>query len=143
MPYEHDGADADTLIAWIVRQPWSDGRVGLFGASYDGFTTWAALKHKPAAVKAIMTAVTAAPGVDVPTEGGITQNFSYYWPFYVTDNKTLDGEAFEDRARWNKVSRDWYKSGRPYADLEKFGRVPNPSGTAGSPIPTTTRIGSR
>jgi len=126
VPYEHDGADADTLIDWIARQPWSDGRVGLFGASYDGFTAWAALKHKPAAVKAIMTAVAAAPGIDVPTEGGVTLSFSYYWPFYVTGNKTLDGWAFDDHARWNKLDRDWYKSGRPYVDLEKFDRGPNP-----------------
>jgi predicted acyl esterase len=27
VPYEHDGADAASLIDWITAQPWSDGRV--------------------------------------------------------------------------------------------------------------------
>jgi uncharacterized protein len=38
VPYEHDGSDAATLIDWISRQPWSDGRVGMYGGSYEGFT---------------------------------------------------------------------------------------------------------
>src|SRR5207237_8652743 len=33
---------------------------------------------------------------------------------------------FEDHERWNKVYRDWYRSGRAYVDLEKFDRAPNP-----------------
>ncbi len=63
-PYEHDGADAAALIDWIARQPWSDGRVGMFGASYDGFTQWAAAKHRPKALKAMMPAVSSSPGAD-------------------------------------------------------------------------------
>lgn len=33
-----DGTDT---IAWIARQDWSDGRVGMWGESYFGFTSWA------------------------------------------------------------------------------------------------------
>ena len=36
---ERDGAD---LLAWIVRQPWSNGKVVLAGSSYSGWTQWAA-----------------------------------------------------------------------------------------------------
>jgi hypothetical protein len=45
--YVHDGSDAAALIDWISRQPWSDGRVGMYGGSYSGFTQWAAAKHMP------------------------------------------------------------------------------------------------
>jgi putative CocE/NonD family hydrolase len=31
---------ADT-IAWLVEQPWCDGNIGTFGASYLGFVQWA------------------------------------------------------------------------------------------------------
>jgi putative CocE/NonD family hydrolase len=126
VPIEHDGADAAALIEWIARQPWSDGRVGMYGASYDGFTAWAAANHRPQPLKALMTAVNLAPGIDVPMEGSIAQTFSYYWPFYVTDNKTLNGHAFEDRARWNRLYHKWYISGRPYRDLDKIDGTPNP-----------------
>ena len=45
VPYEHDGSDAAAVIDPISRQPWSDGRVGMYGGSYEGFTQWAAAKH--------------------------------------------------------------------------------------------------
>src|SRR5438445_8791165 len=37
VPYLHDGSDASALIDWITAQAWSDGRVGMFGGSYEGF----------------------------------------------------------------------------------------------------------
>ena len=40
VPYEKDGLDAAAVIDWISRQAWSDGRVGMYGGSYEGFTGW-------------------------------------------------------------------------------------------------------
>ncbi len=126
VPYEHDGADADAVIDWISRQPWSDGRVGMYGGSYEGFTQWAAAKHLPKALKALMPSVTAAPGIDVPMEGNVPQSFVYYWPFYTTTNKMLDDAPYNDRGRWWKMKRQWYVTGRAYRDLDKIEGTPNP-----------------
>lgn len=126
VPYEHDGTDAAAVIDWISRQPWSDGRVGMYGGSYEGFTQWAAAKHRPKALKALMPSVTAAPGIDVPMEGNIFQSFVYYWPFYTTNNKTLDDAPYNDRARWWKMNRAWYAGGQAYRSLEKIDGTPNP-----------------
>lgn len=126
VPYEHDGADAAALIDWIAAQPWSDGQVGMYGGSYSGFTPWAAAKHAPKALKAIMVGAPVAPGLDVPKEGNVFWNFVYPWPFYATTNKTLNDELYNDRTRWAKLDHDWYVSGRPYRDLEKIDGVPNP-----------------
>lgn len=126
VPMEYDGTDAAALIDWISAQPWSDGRVGMFGGSYNGFTQWAAAKHKPKALKALMPSVTLAPGIDVPTEGSIVQSPSYYWPFYVASGPGLNGAAFEDQARWQRMYKEWYASGRAYKDLEKIDGTPNP-----------------
>ena len=38
VPYQHDGEDARAVINWIAKQPWSDGRVGMYGDGYSGFT---------------------------------------------------------------------------------------------------------
>ena len=54
VPYEHDGADAASLIDWITAQPWSDGRVGMYEGSYNGFTQWATAKYMPQGLKAMM-----------------------------------------------------------------------------------------
>lgn len=126
VPYVHDGADAATLIDWIARQPWSDRRVGMYGGSYSGFTTWAATKYIPAALKAIMVGAPVAPGIDVPMEGNIIWNFIYPWPLYTTNNKTLDNATYFDNARWARLSREWYVSGRAYRDLDKIDGSPNP-----------------
>jgi uncharacterized protein len=126
VPIEHDGADAAALVDWITTQPWSDGRVGMFGGSYNGFTQWATAKQMPKGLKTIMPSVTFAPGVDSPDEGNIFDNYFYAWPFYTTTNKTLDAVTYGDQARWSKLNHEWYVSGRPYRDLPKIDGAPNP-----------------
>jgi uncharacterized protein len=126
IPYEHDGADAAALIDWIAMQSWSDGRVGMYGGSYSGFTPWAAAKHHPKALEAIMVGAPAAPGIDAPMEGNVFWNFIYPWPFYTANNKTLDDATYGDSARWAKLDQTWYSSGRPYRDLDKIDGTPNP-----------------
>ena len=126
VPFEHDGPDADTLIDWVAHQPWSDGKVGMYGGSYGGFTTWAATKNRPAALKAIMVGAPEGPAIDTPSENGVVWNFLYPWSLYTTTNKTLDNAAYGDTARWNRLNRTWYLSGRAYRDLDKIDGVPNP-----------------
>ncbi len=126
-PYEHDGSDAAALIDWISAQPWSDGRVGMYGGSYSGYTAWAAAKQMPKGLKAIMVGAPVAPGIDVPMEGNVFWNFVYPWPFYTTNVKGLDDAAYSDgAARWKRLDHDWYVSGRPYRDLDKIDGTPNP-----------------
>ncbi len=58
-----DGYDT---LEWIVRQPWSDGTVGMFGDSYYGFTQWSAVSSQHPALRAIVprvTSTTNAPGI--------------------------------------------------------------------------------
>jgi putative CocE/NonD family hydrolase len=126
VPIEHDGADAATVIEWISKQPWSDGRVGMYGGSYEGFTQWAAAKHLPVALRAIMPSVSFSPGTDFPMEGGIWMNYAFPWPFYTTNTKALDDATYFDSARWEKLNRNWYTSGRAYRDLDKIDGARNP-----------------
>lgn len=126
IPYVHDGADAAALIDWIAVQPWSDGRVGMYGGSYSGFTAWAAAKHTPKALKAILVGAPAAPGIDVPMEGNVFWNFVYPWPFFTTNDRWLDNATYNDNERWNRLSREWYRGGRPYRELEQIDGTPNP-----------------
>src|SRR5215472_9648247 len=125
-PYRYDGIDAAELIEWIGAQPWCDGRVGMFGGSYSGFTAFAAAKHMPKGLKAIAVGAAAAPAIDVPMEGNVFWNFLFPWPFYTTDNKELDDDTYNQSDRWNKLNQDWYASGRAYRDLDKIDGKPNP-----------------
>jgi predicted acyl esterase len=126
VPYIHDGADAATVIEWLAAQDWSDGRVGMFSGSYNSFTQWAALKHRPAALRAIATNASAAPGIDVPMQGGVFQTFVYPWPIYAASGAALDEATYGDNARWARMTREWFLSGRPYRDLERIDGRANP-----------------
>ena len=125
-PYVHEANDVSALIDWVARQPWSDGRVGVFGGSYNGFAAWAATKRHPKALKAIMAGAPVAPGIDVPMEGNIVWYFIYPWLFYTTNNKWLDNATYNDNARWQRLTTQWYTSGRAYRDLDKIDGTPNP-----------------
>lgn len=46
--------DAVAIIAWLARQPWSSGAVGMRGISWGGFSTLQTAMRRPPALKAIM-----------------------------------------------------------------------------------------
>lgn len=55
-PYsEAEGEQAEAIIEWIANQPWSDGRVGMFGFSYSGMTALRTAIREPDSLEAIAT----------------------------------------------------------------------------------------
>lgn len=46
-PWVDDADDGYDTIEWIAEQPWSNGRVGMVGGSYQGTTQWAAASACP------------------------------------------------------------------------------------------------
>ena len=79
IPFESEGERARAVIDWIVKQPWSDAQVGMYGEDYSGFVAWAAAKNLPPQLKAIATFDAMAPGVNFPMAGGIGLNSAYCW----------------------------------------------------------------
>ncbi len=49
---EHD--DGEVVIDWLAKQPWSTGRVGMFGISWGGFNSIQMTLRNPPALKAII-----------------------------------------------------------------------------------------
>jgi uncharacterized protein len=125
VPFEHDGEDAGAVIDWIARQPWSDGRVAMYGEDYSGFTQWAAAKRLPTALKAIANSATIAPGIDLPREGNIYHNAAYRWARFVSDTPGLEEEIYREDAHWRWLDQTWYTSGKPYWDLVQIYGKPN------------------
>jgi uncharacterized protein len=123
-PFEHDGDDARAAIDWIIKQPWSDGRVGMYGGSYDGFTQWAATKKLPPALKTIVPSRASNGGNGLPLENNVFLFANYAWTFYTTNNKYLDNETYNDR-RWNTLNQKWYESGASYRNIDSIDGMPN------------------
>jgi uncharacterized protein len=125
-PYQSDGDDARAVINWIVKQPWSDGRVGMYGDGYSAFTSWAAAARIPSALKAIATSASTAPGINAPMSGSIFQNSAYRWSLYMNSTKASVEKSYEDEALWRALDQKWYRSGRRYRDLGRLHGQPDP-----------------
>lgn len=57
-PMRNEALDGVDTIAWAAQLPYSNGEVGMFGASYFGFTQWAAAVHNPPALKVMAPYIT-------------------------------------------------------------------------------------
>lgn len=125
-PYETEVEDVNTVIEWLSRQPWSNGQIGMYGGSYNGFAQWAAAKQLHPALKTIVPYVAAIPGHGLPMENNVFINANYGWPFHVTNNRYKDETIYQQNARWQAMQHKWFHSGKPYRQLDSFDKRPNP-----------------
>ncbi|HEY7514979.1 MAG TPA: CocE/NonD family hydrolase [Vicinamibacteria bacterium] len=58
-PFRYEAEDGYDTIEWAAAQPWSNGRVGMFGASYVGATQMLAATQKPPHLVAVFPYITA------------------------------------------------------------------------------------
>ncbi|PRX56649.1 CocE/NonD family hydrolase [Flagellimonas meridianipacifica] len=124
-PYENDANDTYDVIDWISKQEWCDGRVGMFGGSYNGFTQWASLKKPHPALKTIVPYVANRPGLGLPMENNIFINPNYEWAFLVGNNKYLDTIAGNDRQRSRNLMFNWWETGVSYNRMDSIDGIPN------------------
>ncbi len=73
--------DACEVIAWLSRQPWCDGRVGMMGKSWGGFNALQVAALRPPALKAILTVCSTDDRYadDIHYMGGALLNDNLWW----------------------------------------------------------------
>lgn len=69
-PFRHEAADGQATLDWIVSQPWCNGVVGMWGASYLGYVQWALASSAPPALKAIVPIISSAQFVSLIRPAG-------------------------------------------------------------------------
>ena len=98
VPVEHERGDGAATVEWIRAQPWCDGRVAVFGASYLGFTAWACCgATKPGALQCAIFAITQ-PRVHAavyPPGGGFSLELLGLWVYLVL--KILSQQVWHGR----------------------------------------------
>ncbi|WP_407481053.1 CocE/NonD family hydrolase [Elizabethkingia meningoseptica] len=119
-PFEHEAEDIYEVIDWIVQQPWNNGKVGMFGGSYLGFSQWAATKKLHPALKTIVPQAPVGIGIDYPMSGNVFMGYMLRWIDYVTVNKLTDNTGFRNEDKWNKVYKKWYVSGAAFNKLDSI-----------------------
>ncbi len=58
--YFDEAPDGRATADWIAEQPWFDGRLGSYGASYMGFTQWALASTRPPHLQAMVVALSTS-----------------------------------------------------------------------------------
>lgn len=67
---EHEGQDCADMVEWIAEQPWCDGNVGVWGASYSGRAAFLAATAGPPHLKTIVPIVPLFDLYDLWFPGG-------------------------------------------------------------------------
>ena len=90
-PFNAEVADGKDTLDWLVAQPWSDGNIGMIGASYGGMVQWsAAVNHHPA-LKCIIPQVSPPePTRNVPWDHGCFMLMSSLWWSRVVMDRQAD-----------------------------------------------------
>lgn len=97
-PFTTDGPDGYDVVEWCAAQPWSNGRIGMFGSSAPGFVQLQAAVERPAHLAAIapMQTWTAHGRGCAYDAGGAFSLYTQEWALLLV---TLDPERRIGRHR--------------------------------------------
>jgi uncharacterized protein len=111
------GRDGYDLVEWIAAQPWSDGRVVMYGGSFVGMTQWRTAAQHPPHLAAIAPFVAIYPGWDVPNTNGIPQAWSAVMMGYVS-GRALNSGFIANHEYWAGKMLEQYAAYRPFRELD-------------------------
>jgi len=107
VPFVNEAEDGYDTIRWAADQPWSNGRVGIYGSSYHGVTTLQAVIAEPPHLEAALAYLTGANYHDgwVYSDGAFELGFNVWWILYLaTDTVTrLDRSEAEREAQLDRL----------------------------------------
>ena len=72
-PFRYDVDDGVDTQAWVISQPWCNGKIGTAGGSYLGWTQWAPAADAGPGLKAMVPVVPFDSAYEVAYEGGALQ----------------------------------------------------------------------
>lgn len=116
--FSHERDDASDLFDWIVEQDWSDGNIGMWGASYLGYTTTAAATSgNPHLKTAISEVNVGSPFYDTARRGGTICSWPLLcWTLAQSTCNRVDFDIFAGIT----VSPDEVCKMRPIKDIPKL-----------------------
>lgn len=102
MPFLHEAQDGGVTLAWIAQQPWSDQKVGMWGASYLGYCQWAAAATGSPYLKALVPIITSSHLMSYP-ENGLPLDLLLRWMFQMQTMDTPNLGMLERMQRINNA----------------------------------------
>jgi putative CocE/NonD family hydrolase len=131
-PFRTEADDGFDTIEWLAERPYSNGRVGMYGASYYAATQLLAATTNPPALRAIAPQVTASDYHDewVYRGGALQLGFTLYWALGLAGaqaaRRLAAGEAIDaEAAELQKLIDDPWGAfrTRPLTSLDALGAL--------------------
>lgn len=114
-PIINECDDGDDTLNWIAAQEWSDGGVGMIGASYLAIVQWQAAASGNKHLKAIISMVTGGvPMFDFPHRSGVLSPGTIAWITSMRQRKFRPEDM--ERDDWEQIL-----STRPIRDIPAKG----------------------
>jgi putative CocE/NonD family hydrolase len=117
-PFANEGRDGYDVVEWLAKQPWSNGKVAMWGGSYAGFDQWATAKEFPPHLTTIVPAAAAHAGVDFPFAGNVFSSYDMQWLTF-TSGVTGNTNTFGDSTFWTDKFTELYMKHAPYETLDQ------------------------
>ena len=110
-PFQTDREDGLATIAWLRRQPWFGGKIGMFGPSYTGFVQWPIAAECPEEIRALsLVAAASRPQDMIYASGGFALRTMLAWIYLVgsqakglSDARIMVGRARKLRKAYERV----------------------------------------
>jgi putative CocE/NonD family hydrolase len=118
-PFLQEPQDGYDVVEWLAKQPWSNGKVTMWGGSYAGYDQWMTLREFPPHLVTVVPAAAAHAGVDFPMFKNIWGTYDMQWLTF-TSGVTPQQNLFGESSFWIEKFRELYLSHRPYKDLDKI-----------------------
>lgn len=123
-PFLQDAKDGYDVVEWIARQDWSNGKVAMFGGSYNGSTQWATAKEFPPHLTTIIPTASAFVGIDFPAVNNIFRTYAMQWLTFVS-GKPTNMNTFIDPEFWAPLYGDLHQGKVTFKDFDAY--IGNPS----------------
>ena len=104
-PMVHEPKDGTETLAWIAKQPWSNGKICMQGVSYAGYTEWATTMAGNPTLKCLIAQSSMGTAI---TEGTFGEGGAYYI-FWMLNQPILPNRT------WTEILHH-----RPLRDLDRF-----------------------
>lgn len=113
-----DGEDLDAIQTWLAGQPWSTGRIGMYGGSYLGFVQWEGALHQNPHLAALIPEVSPDDHYDNVFPSGafqLSNSLDFLW-FCCGSRTNVPIEVMD----WD----DWYLH-LPLKDMANYAGIQN------------------
>lgn len=119
--HKSDGYD---LVEWIAQQPWSNGKVGMIGASYAGWTQWWTASTAPPHLVAIAPECAPPDGFEnIPYQNGVLNGWVTDWAAMMS-GRTLQLAGAGRYGGWGERRLEDFRH-TPYIDLNAYRGLEN------------------